>query len=269
MIIDVHAHIAHWPSIQATTTALRNSMEKNGIVYSLISNADAAEFPDRKELTSKGFLPYPSTQEEALKITLGVVKRHPERYGALVWVNPGKETVTKELIELIESNRRYIKGLKIHPFCSHVKMTNHQKVYPFLDLAREFSLPVLVHTARDRYSDVFYLGLAAEEFKDVTFIAAHMELMGDPSRAIDVLEKHENIYGDTAWLPLKWTKRAIERLGRSRLMFGTDNPIDGALTLENPLYKEYFENSENLNKIDYESLMWGNANRIFNLGFKK
>ena len=56
------------------------------------------------------------------------------------------------------------------------------------------------------------------------------------------------------------------------MLFGTDNPIDGELTLlhnpagERSLYQQYFhELKEQLSADDYDNLMYKNAERIFRL----
>ena len=48
-------------------------------------------------------------------------------------------------------------------------------------------------------------------------------------------------------------------------MFGSDNPIDGLNTLNNKMYKEYFKNTINLSKEDYDKLMFKNAIKIYKL----
>ena len=48
-------------------------------------------------------------------------------------------------------------------------------------------------------------------------------------------------------------------------MFGTDNPIDGYETLNNPIYQSYFNNDIKLKKKEYDNLMYKLAMKIYNI----
>lgn len=259
MIVDSHVHIASWPTLKQCQRDVLTSMKKYHIDFSLISNCNAAEYPGKK-----GEVKYLVSQVEALKQAIPFVRRHKEKMGLLVWIRPHHETISKEFLDLIEKNRDIIYGLKFHPFCSKLRITS-PKMDPYFQLMEHYDLPMLVHTAKDKYSDVFYLGLVSDHHPNLKFIAAHMQLMGDNNQALAVLKNHPNLYGDTAWVKMSFVKQCIEELGPNRIMFGTDNPIDGKDTLSNPIYQDYFENNESLKKSDLEKLLYKNAKKLFKL----
>jgi predicted TIM-barrel fold metal-dependent hydrolase len=58
---------------------------------------------------------------------------------------------------------------------------------------------------------------------------------------------------------------AIEEVGKERVLFGSDAPLDGETTLDGPIYQNYFHNAENLDEESYALLMGGNAKRIFKI----
>lgn len=58
----------------------------------------------------------------------------------------------------------------------------------------------------------------------------HMGLGTDNKEAIDLLEKVDNLYGDTTWVPMDTTLEVIRRYGEERMVWGTDSPIDGVNT---------------------------------------
>ena len=81
-----------------------------------------------------------------------------------------------------------------------------------------------------------------------------------------------NLYGDTAWVPLASTVQAIKECGADKIMFGTDNTIDGVDTLgvnpsgERSLYQQYFnELKELITPQEYEKLMYKNSIKVFKL----
>ena len=167
-------------------------------------------------------------------------------------------------LDLIKKNLKYIKGLKMHPYCSRMRIDD-KKVEPYLALAEELHLPILVHTAIDDYSSILHLETVAQRHPDLTFIAAHMELYTDHDCAIEVMKRNPNIYCDTAWVEMKDAARAIEEVGKERVLFGSDAPLDGETTLDEPIYQNYFSNSEGLDEESYALLMGGNAKRIFKI----
>ena len=101
----------------------------------------------------------------------------------------------------------------------------------------------------------------------------HMDLGTDNREALDLLGKLPNLYGDTTWVPVKTTVEAIKRYGSKKMLFGTDNPIDGKDTLmynktgDRSLYQEYFNELKNMiTKDEYDDLMYKNAQRLFKIG---
>ena len=99
-----------------------------------------------------------------------------------------------------------------------------------------------------------------------------MDLGTDNSHALDLLGRLPNLYGDTTWVPVKTTVEAIRRYGSEKMLFGTDNPIDGPDTLlhnqkgERSLYQQYFNELKKLiSEADYKNLMYKNAVKLFGI----
>ncbi len=261
MIIDTHAHLASWP----TTTKCRNnillSMKKYGIGYSLISHCDCSEFPSLDDR-------YPVrkiSQIQGLRECLNFAKKHPSKIGVLVWINPNKEKLDDKFKKLIEDNLSYIHGFKFHPWESQMKIGD-KRLIPYLDYISSLNMPLLVHTAADKYSSIKELGKVAKKYPNIKFIAAHLELCtDDKDYAIDIMKKNPNIFCDTAWVKMKDAKRVIKQVGIDRICFGTDNPIDGKDTLANEMYDDYLNDSPLLNNEQKEHLLFLNALKIYNI----
>ncbi len=260
MIVDAHAHLASWPNERTCINYLKRSMKKYHIAYSLLSDCDCSEFRDGENSRNKEAL----SAVEGAKRVLKLVKKDPTHFGCAVWINPHFEKVSDELISFIENNRKYIFALKFHPYESRLKISD-KRLLPYLDLARRFSLPILVHTASDKYSDIKMLCKLAIKNPDIVFVAAHLQLLSDNLEAIECLKKAPNLYADTAWVPLKNAKKTLLEVGNDRIMFGTDNPVDGLDTLNNPMYQQYYRNSLRLKKELHKKLMADNAIALYKL----
>ena len=113
-------------------------------------------------------------------------------------------------------------------------------------------------------------------FPKVNFVMVHMGLGTDNEKALNLLDKAENLYGDTTWVPMSTTLSAIEKYGSKKMMFGSDMPIDGVDTyLQNPkgdrsIYRDYFHQlPKMISEKSYADLMYNNAVKVFGLNRKE
>ena len=261
-IIDAHSHILLNKGIEESKEMILYSMKKYNVNYSLVS-MDGTEYNDKEHFYDL------VSSVKGTKITLDFAKNNMDSIGILIWIRPHKEknAPIEELEKLIINNRNLIHGLKFHPYCSRLKVTS-KLLIPYFKLARKYNLPILVHTANDKYSSIYYLRKVALANKDITFIAAHLELLSDNKYALDVLKETENIYGDTAWVDPKKYRLIKNRHLEDKIMFGTDNPIDGKDTLNHPWYKKYLHHKFKINDEDYEKLMYLNAKKVYKIDLK-
>lgn len=266
MIIDTHAHIGKILKFNMTLDKLLYSMEKYGVDFSLFSNIEGAEF-SHSGIKVPFFLTKP--QNKLLKNTIREARKAPDKLGALVWCKLHGEAPDEEFRQLISDNRDIIYGLKFHPFHS-LTSPDDEKAEPFYKIAAEFDLPVVSHTGGCEQARSIYLYKAAQKHPELNFVMVHMDLGTDNSEALELLGKLPNLYGDTTWVPIETTVEAIRRYGSKKMLFGTDNPIDGKDTLltnkfgERSLYQQYFnEIKELLSEEEYADLMYRNAQRLF------
>ena len=256
-IFDAHAHIASWPSLEKSKANLLSGMEKHGVSGCLISNADCATFPSERK---HDVLSLSATQ--GLQQAIAFARSVPHKVYIAVWVCPRREkTPSAELIETIERNRDIVKALKLHPFCERMA-PNDPRMEPYYELAEKLDFPFLIHTALDPDSSIGCLIDAARKHPKVRFVAAHLELCSNHLYAINAISELPNVYCDCAWVEMKTARIAINELGKERVFFGTDAPVDGKVTLDHPYYLDYFDNEVGLDPESYEYLM-GKAAKDF------
>ena len=270
MIIDTHVHISDQFTFYMTEEMVLEAMEKYGIDYALVSNGDAIEVGhDQKPIPLQAHI----SQEDNLKRVLVFARENQDRIGVAVWVKPLTEKVTQELETLIAENRDIIYALKLHPFHSKISPMD-EKVKPYLELARKYKLPVVSHTGGCEEAAPIHLYEAAKAYPDMKFVMVHMGLGSDNKEALELLEKADNLYGDTTWVPMETTIEAIKRYGSKKMLFGSDMPIDGVDTYrcngkgERSVYQDYFHVlPEKISEEEYKDLMYRNAIELF--GFKR
>ena len=268
MIIDTHAHIGKMLNFNMTTEDILYSMDKYGIDFTLFSNIEAAEF-GHKGFKVPFFMSKP--QNKLLIKSVAEARKAPDRLGVLVWCKIYGETADAEFERLIAENRDVIYGIKLHPFHSHVA-PDDERLEPLYRIAAKYSLPIVSHTGGREEAMSLRLYNAAKKHPELSFVMVHMDLGTDNSEALGLLGKLPNLYGDTTWVPVKTTVEAIRRYGSKKMLFGTDNPIDGKDTLlhnktgDRSLYQEYFyELKDMITPGEYEDLMCNNAKRLFGI----
>lgn len=267
MIIDTHVHIGTGLGFNMTEDDVLYSMDKYGIDYALISNTEVASHDHQRKLLPPQFQ---KSQIECLERTLAFARQHKGRIGVLHWVKPMEE-ITQELKELIESNLDIIKGLKFHPYHAGCAFDSEES-RRYIDLAAEYSLPVVSHTGIEYDDNPKRLADMAKVYTDTKFVMVHLGLGSDNREAIELCAQHKNLYGDTTWVSVNSTLEFIKKCSDRRIMFGSDNPIDGKDTYLNngagdrSLYQEYFtEFREMVSEDTYNRIMWRNAAELFGI----
>lgn len=269
MIIDTHVHIGgENVGFHMNEKMVIEAMNRYGIDYSIVSNGDAGE-TDHHQVT----LPdkYQTSQEEALDRAIKFAKQYPDKIGIGVWVKPLLQGLTKELEKMIIENREYIHAMKLHPFHSNVSPVD-DRMLPYIELAEKLDIPVVSHTGGCEAAEPEHLYEAAKMFPKIPFVMVHMGLGTDNKKALELLGKADNLYGDTTWVPMSTTVTAIKTYGSDKMVFGSDMPIDGVDTYhhnpkgERSLYQDYFyELPKLITGEEYDDLMYKNALKIFRI----
>lgn len=268
MIIDTHVHIGTMLSFDMKPEDVLGSMERFGVDFSLVSSIEAAEFDHEGRRVPPRLR---KSQNEVFRDTLRFASRHPDRIGAMPWLRIASEQPDEEFRSLLRQNRDLIYAFKLHPFHSRTA-PDDPRVEPYYRLAAEYDLPIVSHTGGCEEARSVHLYRAAEMHPELRFVMVHMDLGTDNREALELLGRLPNLWGDTTWVPLSTTLEAVRRWGSEKMLFGSDNPIDGPDTyLHNPvgdrsLYQQYFNELRGLiSRDDYDNIMYRNAMRIFHI----
>ncbi len=265
MIIDAHVHFGNSLGFVRPPQMVMESLDKYKLDYALVSNLDGSEVDFDQKLIPDELRP---SQKEVNEKTIAFAKKYPDRIGALLWGMPLMEKCDEEFKKLITDNLDVVHGIKIHPYHNKTRFDS-EKVQEYIKLARELDLPVMSHTANDECSDCRQVYEMAKKYPEVNFVMAHAQLgTEDNQPAIECLKEGlPNIYADTAWVKPEIALKIIKECGPDRLLFGSDNPIDGVDTYAHPeFYQIYFNEFKNMVSIsEYNALMWENAMRVYKI----
>ena len=268
MIIDTHTHIGHILDFDMSAEQILYSMQRYGVDFSLMSHIEAVENDHQGNPVPPSFQ---RSQNELLEEIIREARKAPDKLGVLPWLKIRQELPDEAFVRMMKENRDVIYGIKLHPFHSRTA-PDEERLEPIYRLAAELELPVVSHTGGCEEAMSPHLYNAAKRHPELNFVMVHMDLGTNNKTALELLGMLPNLYGDTTWVPVETTREAIKRYGSEKMLFGTDNPIDGPDTLlhnkagERSLYQQYFnELKQELSKDDYDNLMYRNAVRLFNI----
>ncbi|MDD5747496.1 MAG: amidohydrolase family protein [Actinomycetota bacterium] len=124
------------------------------------------------------------------------------------------------------------KGLKIHPILQRIPPED-SFYFNLLDMFRNYGRPIIAHTGEfnyfitpdpcSQYGDPLRFERLISAFPDVPFILGHSGLYY-PQKAIELARRHESIYLETSFQPLKVVREALTVAGHDRVLFGSDWP---------------------------------------------
>lgn len=230
MIIDLHTHIYteqepawHFAVCPAET---------------LIKSMDAPYFQDDEPIhvvravvqptPGVTILPHLSFREQH-QYVIDSVRAHPDRLIGAMMLNPQKGVAEgcAELRHLVKEEG--FRMVKMHPNF-HTYFPNKAKnlSYPIMEEARNLGIVVMIHTGDPPFSLPALTAPLARDFLDVPVILGHMgvQKMGFSDDAINVAMNHDNVFLEMSWGPLNRVKEAVEFLGTSKLLFGSDSPFN-------------------------------------------
>lgn len=221
---------------------------------------------------------------EVNKAYANLAQKYPERLVALVGVDPRR----REAPSLVEQaiGEWGMRGLKLHPGAGF--SPSDEVAYPLYEVLAKHNLPVVTHTGPvgtplyNQYAQPVYMDKAASDFPQVNFIAAHMGF-GWHTEAISIASAKPNIYLDFAgWQQeaarnpggfLSVLRMALDRLGKDRILFGSDWPFfrrvlpqDKWVALVKELPRRGQELGTCFTEEEVAAVTGENARRLFGLG---
>lgn len=174
-----------------------------------------------------GYRHYPTFDEvhRTNADAVAVMRRHPERVACYCYVNPRRGAdALAELRRRIEDDGMV--GVKLWV----ATLVDDPLVYPFVELAIGYNVPLLVHAWRKTVGQLAYESTAshvarlAARYPEAKLLMAH--LGGQVESAMNAVAPYPNICVDTSGTPVGGAEvaLAVRRLGASRVVFGSDLP---------------------------------------------
>lgn len=155
-------------------------------------------------------------QEMRELIKIGGSHIHP-----VLWLTP-RMMKTWGIRYMLHSKIKW-QGVKMHWGAHHEWYYNKKLEVQALDVARELSVPILLHTGNFKECHASVFKTLSLENPDLAFVLAH----GRPiDETLDVLQNCPNTIVDTAFMPPHDVLLLTENGFTDRILFGSDAPIN-------------------------------------------
>jgi predicted TIM-barrel fold metal-dependent hydrolase len=194
--------------------------------------------------------------DEQHAYVLESVQKYSDRFiGGIVmharlWNNEVKETV-RRLVQEHNFRMIYIHP-SLHKYWLPIQTPSEgegskQMLYPIFETAREFDIPILIHTGEQPYAVPATVDFVAGEFADVKMIITHLGTQGEmfTAESLLVAERHQNVYLETSFAMPHMLIEAVHTIGPDRVIFGSNCPpleptqqllnVEEALILDPPI----------------------------------
>jgi predicted TIM-barrel fold metal-dependent hydrolase len=229
-IIDMHTHIGSWSCEGSyfSKEDLLNVLSANDVEFFCVSNLDCIDI-DISKPGRKTFLP----EKEGNMVLLKTFEK--DSRAKLLLVCEPKYGNLSTIKQFLESYPNKFSGLKFHPEW-HTIACNDSCYDGYMELAKEYNLPVLVHSGHmdSPYSSPSLIYDLAKRFPSVPVILGHLSTGGMSSKkeAVKILKKSienkdANLYADISWCDMASVVSLLNKMQGhlDRIMFGSDAPL--------------------------------------------
>lgn len=178
---------------------------------------------DQAEVERCYVLPWPETEENRY---IGMaVQQHGDRFVGFACANPWKAEARETL------ERTYTEyGLR-HLYLNPVRHGYPVDRLELLDSLLELSVSkggiVLVHCTSDTpFTSPYQVAVLARAYPRIPFVLLHMGLIWHTDQAITVAHEVPNAYLSTAGATGLAIRKAVNRCGANKVLWGTDTPFN-------------------------------------------
>jgi predicted TIM-barrel fold metal-dependent hydrolase len=212
-----------------------------------------------------------------------LAQKYPDRLIAFAGVDPRRKIALDLFKRCVKEWG--MKGLKLHPCTGFYP--NQKEVYPLLEKACEWKIPVLFHSGammvplRSKYSQPIHFDDLGTDFPDLPIIVAHSGGIFGYTQMISIMSVKLNIMADiSSWQVIatknytffcKALRELMDFVEPERIFFGSDSPSFRSV-MSNKDWVELIKDlpekvtdSITFRREEITALLGGNAQKLLNL----
>jgi uncharacterized protein len=210
-IVDAHAHIMlhDFGSLKAAPIPpLMDHYERLGVEQVWFSSVDAL-IQNQADVHRRSNDSLAALQEEYRPKIIG-----------LATVNPRDGDLAAREVERAIGPLG-LRGLKIHGWLQAVSSVD-PCLEPLMTVANSLKLTVLFHDGTPPYASTLQIAWLAEQYPDCSIVLGHGGLKDLAENAVQAVSRLPNVYLQTVGMTSLGMQRALDRVGPTRILYGSD-----------------------------------------------
>lgn len=195
----------------------------------------------------------PVTTEVPNHLVANAIGKYPDKFYGFYCVNPHKgESVLDELKNAVMKG---FVGLKLAPTVHQFSLTA-PIVLKLAELCGELDIPFYTHVVFSAAASTKKMEYLAKSFPKTKFIIGHMGFGPADVDAVQYAKENENLFLETSGGSYIIVKHALEELGSTKVIFGSEFPMHHPLSAVDIIY------SLKCNDGDLENIFANNILRL-------
>lgn len=245
-VIDFHVRLAPGPD---AVPRLLAAMDTAGIGRSVVCPGGALSLDQlSRQVIEGGGVTTDANNDGVLE----ACRRHPDRLVPFFFGNPHQDPA-----HYAEHGADFT-GLEISPAVHDVTLTE-ERTTRLVELAGKFGHCVYTVCISRPGCEVADLVALARRYPEVTFVMGHAGVTPIDLHALELIGPCPNVLLETSGGYLLVTREAVLRLGASRVLFGSEYPLQRPeLELDKVRYCD-------LDQDTWRQVVWSNAHRVLGL----
>ena len=230
MIIDAHTHI--FPDNAAESILTFTARKFNVNVYGKGTAADLIAQMDANRVSYAVIHMVAINPKAAQAINTWLINLSEPRFIKFGTIHPHQQDYKQEILRLKENG---IRGIKLQPAVQGFTVDNAELTYPLYEELSKNGMTVMFHVGgnptpyANQHSTPEMVLRVAEDFPELTIIAAHLGGLNMWDEVTKTLAGRENIYMETSMTYEKILPTVAENIfrkhGPRKIFFGTDYPF--------------------------------------------
>jgi predicted TIM-barrel fold metal-dependent hydrolase len=202
VFIDAHSHLGVRHGASQTGAELVAKLDKAGVDKAAVFPFVEGEFSN--------------------DVIVEAVTQFPDRLIPYAALNPWRGQAAVDELESLAAQG--FRGLKVHPTIHGYHLSDLGLMGPIMETLRAHRMVLISHGASDLYNAPPEFGRLAKAFPDVPIMAAHSGTFWSHDQAIEIAAENDNLYLETARVPVYEVTLSIRELGAEKVVWGTDSP---------------------------------------------
>jgi predicted TIM-barrel fold metal-dependent hydrolase len=230
MIIDAHTHI--FPDNAAENILTFTARKFKVKVYGKGTAADLIAHMDANKVSHAVIHMVAINPKAAEAINTWLINLSEPRFIKFGTIHPHQQDYKQEILRLKEHG---IRGIKLQPAVQGFTVDDAELTYPLYEELVKNGMTVMFHVGgnptpyANQHSTPKMVLRVAEDFPELTIIAAHLGGLNMWDEVTETLAGRENIYMETSMTYEKILPTVAEKIirkhGPRKIFFGTDYPF--------------------------------------------